>query len=141
MNKSQLKQIIKEEIRKVLNEANLEQSVYNGLSDSSLTPDDFIILDMISGMDGFNKMLEVLKSQKVKSCVVEPGSLGNGYEGFNVVVTLESGNQIKLFIDEDNFSGTGLLKLVKGMTAKPAAKPNGKLLAAAIKSALDELWM
>ena len=131
MKALELRKLIREEVKKVLKEARLEQSIYNGLTDSNITPDDFIILDMIPGMDGFNKMLRVLKSQKVVSCAVKPGSLDSGYKGFNVIVTLESGNQIKLFIDKDEFSGTDLLKVVKGMTAKP----DGKLLAAAIESA------
>jgi len=133
MKIAEFRKLIREEVRKVLKEATLEKSVYNGLTDSNITPDNFIILDMIPGMDGFNKMLRVLKSQKVTSCTVKPGSLDSGYKGFNVVVTLESGNQIKLFIDQQEFSGTDLVKVVKSMTTKP----DGKLLASAIGAALQ----
>jgi hypothetical protein len=133
MKISEFRKLIREEVRKVLKEETLEKSVYNGLTDSNIPPNNFIILDMIPGMDGFNKMLRVLKSQKVTSCTVKPGSLDSGYKGFNVVVTLESGNQIKLFIDQQEFSGTDLVKVVKSMTTKP----DGKLLASAIGAALQ----
>jgi hypothetical protein len=133
MKLTEFRKLIREEIQKVLKEEKLERAVYYGLSDDTKTYDDFIILDMIVGMDGFNKMLRVLKSQKVTSCTVKPGSLDSGYKGFNVVVTLESGNQIKLFIDQQEFSGTDLVKVVKSMTTKP----DGKLLASAIGAALQ----
>ena len=119
----------------MLNEAEaLEKSIYYTLSDDTKTYDDFIILDMIPGQDGFDNMIKVLNKQKVVSCTVKSGSIDSGYKGYNVVVTLGSGNQIKLFIDKDDFSGTDLVKVVKSMTTKP----DGKLLASAIQAAFED---
>jgi hypothetical protein len=133
MKTSEFRKLIREEIQKVLKEEKLERSIYYTLSDDTKTYDDFIILDMIPGQDGFDNMIKVLNKQKVVSCTVKSGSIDSGYKGYNVVVTLESGNQIKLFIDKDDFSGTDLVKVVKSMTTKP----DGKLLASAIKAALQ----
>jgi hypothetical protein len=141
MKVTEFRKLIREEIQKVLKEEKkvqqaprpLERAVYYGLSDDTKTYDDFIILDMIPGQVGFDKMIKALNKLKVVSCTVKPGSIDSGYKGYNVVVNLESGNQIKLFIDKDEFSGTNLLKVVKSMTTKP----DGKLLASAIQAAME----
>ena len=131
VKKLELKKLIREEIRKILKEGKLEKSIYRHVNISDMTADDFIILDMILGTNAYDMIINLLKSQKVTSCTVKPGSLDSGYSGFNVVITLASGNEIKLFVDKDEFSGTSLLKALKSMTVKP----DGKLLASAMEAA------
>ena len=123
MKLSQFKTLIREEVRKVISEAEVNPYADRTVSDSSITHDDYIIMDLaITEYHGkfVNLLIKNLKDNKITKCTVKAGVLDSGYKGLNVNLTLQDDVKYKLFFDSAEFAPD--VAAIKAMSTNPDGK-------------------
>jgi len=123
MKLTEFKKLIREEVRKVISEAEVNPYAGQTLTDSSITYDDYVIMDLaISEYHGkfVNLLIKNLKDNKITKCTVKAGKLDSGYKGLYVDVTLQDGVKYKLFFDSEEFASD--VTAIKAMSTNPDGK-------------------
>lgn len=123
MKASEFRKLIREEIRKVISEATVNPYADRTVSSSSITHDDYIIMDLaITEYHGkfVNLLIKNLKNNKITKCTVKAGELDSGYQGLYVNLTLQDGVKYKLFFDSEQFASD--VAAIKAMSANPDNK-------------------
>lgn len=123
MKITEFRKLIREEVRKTLSEAEVNPYADRTVSISSITYDDYIIMDSaITEYHGkfVNLLIKNLKDNKIAKCTVKAGKLDSGYKGLYVNLTLQDGVKYKLFFDSEQFAPD--VAAIKAMSANPDNK-------------------